>query len=205
MAIIIGLSGGIASGKTAVSDIFQSLGVPVIDADLLSRQAVEPGSAGLTLIRQRFGDEVISPDGSLNRSQLREVVFSDKTARADLESIVHPEVRRLTDLRLEQHRAENVAYCLVVIPLLLETGQQDKYDHIIIVDVSTDTQIHRVMQRDDSSEAHARQILKSQADREQRLAIADSVIDNSGSIEALQPQVQAIHQLLLQRSGSAIG
>ena len=203
--LTVALSGGIASGKTAVSDIFQSLGVPVIDADLLSRQAVEPGSAGLTLIRQRFGDEVISPDGSLNRSQLREVVFSDKTARADLESIVHPEVRRLTDLRLEQHRAENVAYCLVVIPLLLETGQQDKYDHIIIVDVSTDTQIHRVMQRDDSSEAHARQILKSQANREQRLAIADSVIDNSGSIEALQPQVQAIHQLLLQRSGSAIG
>ena len=130
--LTVALSGGIASGKTAVSDLFHSLGVPVIDADLLSREAVAPDTPGLAAIRQRFGDNVIAADGSLDRAALREIVFSDDKARSDLESIVHPEVRHLTQAALRQHASNNAAYCLIVIPLLVETGQQNSYDHVII-------------------------------------------------------------------------
>ena len=195
--LTVALSGGIASGKTAVSDLFHSLGVPVIDADLLSREAVAPDTPGLTAIRQRFGDNVIAADESLDRAALREIVFSDDKARSDLESIVHPEVRRLTQAALKQHASNNAAYCLIVIPLLVETGQQNSYDHVIIVDVRTETQLSRVMQRDGSSQEQAQKIISSQATRAQRLAVADSVIDNSGALETLRPQVEALHRKLL--------
>lgn len=195
--LTVALSGGIASGKTAVSNLFQSLGVPVIDADILSREAVAPGTAGLEAIRQRFGDDVIDTNESLNRARLRQIVFSDERARKDLEAIVHPEVRRLTTEALRTHRRENVPYCVVVIPLLVETNQQDRYDHVIIVDVCEQTQISRVMQRDGSTEAQARKILSSQATREERLAVADTVIDNSGTLEGLTTRIEAVHQSLL--------
>jgi len=193
----VALTGGIASGKTAVSNLFEALGVPVIDADLLSRQAVAPGSVGLELVVNRFGEEVLDTEGSLDRAALRKIVFSDKMARTDLEAIIHPEVRRLTTDAIEQHSAAGADYCLVVIPLLVETQQQNKYDHVIVVDVSEETQIRRVMQRDDSTEDQAKKILSSQATRDQRLAVADTVIDNSGSMQALEVQVNAVHQELL--------
>lgn len=195
--LTVALSGGIASGKTAVSDTFNTLGVPVVDADLLSRQAVAAGTPGLAAIRKRFGEEVIATDDSLNRARLRQIIFSDENARADLEAIVHPEVRRLTQVALDKHRADNAPYCLIVIPLLVETGQQNKYDHVIIVDVSTETQLDRVMQRDGSTREHALKILSSQATRAQRLAVADSVIDNSDTLNSLRPQVESLHRKLL--------
>lgn len=195
--LTVALSGGIASGKTAVSDIFKSLGVPVIDADILSRKAVAPGTRGLEAIRQRFGIEVIDANESLDRARLRQIVFSDRQARKDLESIIHPEVRRLTAEALNQHKKNEAPYCLVVIPLLVETKQYDKYDHVIIVDVGEQTQIERVMQRDDSTEEQARKILSSQATREARLAIANTVVDNSGTLADLKSRVNSIHQSLL--------
>jgi dephospho-CoA kinase len=198
----VALSGGIASGKTSVSDQFQSLGVPVIDADLLSREAVAVGTPGLGSICRRFGADIIDESGALDRKKLRQIVFNNSEARADLESIVHPEVRRLTTEALQRFEDDNAPYCVVVIPLLVETAQQDHYDHVIIVDVGEETQIRRVMQRDGSTEQQARKILESQAKRSQRLAIADTVIDNSGSVESLATQVDTIHQTLLQKAAS---
>ncbi len=198
----VALTGGIASGKTAVSDAFSALGVPVIDADILSRQAVEPGSSGLNQIQSRFGNHVIAADGSLDRKQLREIVFSDDTARKELEAIVHPEVRRLTLESLARHREAQAPYCIVVIPLLVETNQQTKYDHVVVVDVSVETQIQRVTERDGSSAEQARNILASQATREERLAVADDVIVNNGSLDALQKEVEKLHQKLMQLAGT---
>ena len=193
----VALTGGIASGKTAVSDAFEELGIPVVDADILSREAVAPGSSGLEKIHKRFGNEVITKDGALDRQQLRNIVFNDKASRKDLEAIVHPEVRKLTLAALKKHRNEKAPYCIVVIPLLVETNQQDRYDHIIVVDVSVETQIQRVTERDGSSREQAEKILASQASREQRLAVANDVICNTGSLSDLQAKVEKLHQKLL--------
>ena len=194
--LTVALTGGIASGKTAVSNAFRDLGVPIVDADILSRRAVEPESAGLKAITTRFGQSVIASDGSLDRTALRHIVFNDEQSRKDLEAIVHPEVRRLTTQALQRHRLDNVQYCIVVIPLLVETNQQDKYDHIVVVDVSEETQLARVTNRDGNTTMQAQKILASQASREQRLALADSVISNSGTLEDLHQQVKALHQKL---------
>lgn len=193
----VALSGGIASGKTAVSDTFATLGVPVVDADILSRKAVEPGSCGLAQITARFGAGILQSDGNLDRSALRQIIFNDKNARADLEAIVHPQVRELTQQALQEHEKSGAPYCIVVIPLLTETNQQGSYDHVVIVDVSEETQLARLLQRDNSTELQARKILASQASREQRLAIADDVIENSGTLDALEHKVKTLHLKLL--------
>lgn len=195
--LIVALTGGIASGKTAVSDTFNTLGVPVIDADLLSREAVAPESPGLNQIKARFGDSIITEDGTLDRKKLRQIVFNDEQSRKDLETIVHPEVRRLTRKAIEQHKQALAPYCIVVIPLLVETGQQNNYDHIVVVDVSEETQITRVAARDGSSEAQAKKILSSQATRKERLDVADDVITNSGTLQELHTAIQSLHQKLL--------
>ncbi len=194
--LTVALTGGIASGKTAVSNAFSDLGVPVVDADVLSRQAVEPESPGLKAITKRFGQSVIDSDESLNRKALRQIVFNDAQSRKDLEAIVHPEVRRLTEEALHKHRLDNAPYCIVVIPLLVETNQHDKYDHVVVVDVSEETQLERVTSRDGSTTQQAQKILASQATREQRLAVADSVISNTGTLEELHVQVKALHRQL---------
>ncbi len=199
----VALSGGIASGKTTVSNAFEKLGVPVVDADLLARTAVEPGSTGLARIVSRFGDSILNKDNNLDRAALRKIVFNDSKARADLEEIVHPEIRRLTETALEKHQKDGASYAIVVVPLLVETGQSQRYDHVIIVDVKRDTQLHRLQQRDGGSEAAAEKILASQATREQRLAIADDTVDNEGSIESIITQVSALHTKLLTLAGKA--
>ena len=193
----VALTGGIASGKTTVSDTFASLGVPIADADLLARVAVEVGSPGLEHITRRFGDAILQADGSLDRSKLRTVIFNDADARRDLEAIVHPEVRRLTNDLIESFEAAGHPYCLVVIPLLVETAQQHRYDHVVVVDVDAEVQLQRLLQRDGSSEAEAKRILQSQASREERLAVADSVIHNNRSVEELKDEVRATHEKLL--------
>ena len=192
----VALTGGIASGKTTVSDAFSAMGVPVADADLLSRQAVEINSPGLEQIVSRFGNTILQVNGSLDRAKLRSIVFEDATARSDLEAIVHPEVRRLTNKQILSFEQAGHLYCLVVIPLLVETGQQARYDHIIVVDVPEEVQLQRLQSRDGSSEADARKILASQASRDERLAIADSVIKNNDGIDHLNQQVQALHKQL---------
>lgn len=192
----VALTGGIASGKTTVSDAFSALGVPIADADVLSRQAVEVGSPGLRKITDRFGSEILKTDGALNRGELREIIFSDNKARADLEAIVHPEVRRLTSELLETFEQSGHPYCLIVIPLLVETGQQDRYDHVVVVDVAAEVQISRLQSRDGGTAEDAEKILNSQASRDQRLAIADSVITNNGDIKNIDEQVRNLHDKL---------
>jgi len=188
----VALTGGIASGKTTVSDIFSARGIPVADADLLSRQAVAANSAGLQKITDRFGLDVLQQNGSLDRAKLRKIVFEDASARTDLEKIVHPEVRRLTENLIDSFENAGHPFCLVVIPLLVETGQQNRYDHVIVVDVVTELQIERLRLRDGSSENDAKRILASQASREDRLSIADSVITNNGNLEDITIQVEAL-------------
>ena len=192
----VALSGGIASGKTTVSNTFKELGVPVVDADVLSRKVVEPGTEGLLAVVDRFGQSILQSDGSLDRKKLRQIVFSDPAARTDLENIIHPRVRELTQQFLNQQKANGCIYCMVVIPLLIETNQQKNYDHIVIVDVEKQTQLERLMARDNSSLKLAENILKSQASRKQRLAIADDVVSNTGSIDETKAQVKALHKKL---------
>lgn len=174
----IGLTGGIASGKTLVSDELERLGATVIDADVLARQVVEPGSPGLAEIVARFGAGVLLPGGTLDRARLGEIVFRDGEARADLNAIVHPRVRAEALRREEASSGGRVV--VQVIPLLVETGQQDTFDGVIVVDVPQHVQVHRLMERNNLSEAQARDRLDAQASRTERLSAADWVVDNSG-------------------------
>lgn len=194
--LTIALTGGIASGKTTVSDMFAELGAAVVDADLLAREAVAPGSPGLAKVAERFGEQVLAADGTLDRAALRKIVFSDEQARKDLEAIVHPAVRELTMAQIEHHRQRAANYCLVVIPLLAESGRHKQYDHVLVVDVDEQTQLNRLLQRDGNSEAQSRRMIASQASREQRLAIADFIIENhaDNSLAELRQQVEMLHR-----------
>ncbi|MEX0429977.1 dephospho-CoA kinase [Spiribacter insolitus] len=190
-ALVVGLTGGIASGKTAVSNRFAALGVPVIDTDELAREVVAPGSDGLAAVRERFGAQVIDARGELDRRALRERIFKDETARRDLEAITHPRIRARVALRLGEVDAP---YAIVVVPLLVEAGWADSYDRILVVDAEPSRQRQRLMARDDVDRAQADQALASQTQRERRLALADDVIVNDGTPEALDARVETLHQ-----------
>lgn len=187
--LVVGLTGGIGSGKTLVSDAFARLGAPVIDTDRIARELVEPGQTALGEIAREFGDACLQPDGSLDRAALRRIVFNDPKRRGRLEAILHPRIRRLVKGRVAE---VSHPYCIVVVPLLVESGMVDMMDRVLVVDVAPATQIGRVMARDSIPESLAREILKAQADRASRLAAADDVIDNSGEIDAA---VRAVQQL----------
>jgi len=186
----IGLTGGIASGKSTVERLFAAHGVPVIDSDVIAREVVAPGTPGLALVRARFGDAVLLEDGSLDRRALRRLVFEDPTARRDLEAIVHPLIRRAM---AEQSAAAKGPYQINVIPLLVEGGRRAGIDRVLVVDCPEALQIERVMQRDQVTEPEARAILAAQTSRSARLAAADDVIVNDGDAAALQAQVDALH------------
>ncbi len=190
---VVGLTGGIASGKTLVSDTFATLGAPIIDADLLAREVVAPNSDGLRGLIKLFGDNILSADGTLNRASLRSVIFKDMSAREQVDALLHPMIRALSEKRIKAQDELGKAYVVHAIPLLLETGQQNRYDAIVVVDVPVTLQIERLMARDDTNEADALRIINSQASREQRLAIATDVIDNSGTVEATVEQVHVLH------------
>ncbi len=191
----IGLTGGIASGKTAVSNCFSRLGVPVIDTDIISRELVEPGRPALEQIAARLGREFIAPDGSLDRPALRRHIFSHPEARAILEGILHPAIRQEVERRLAE--TGNAPYALVVIPLLVEKRLQDMVDRVLLVDVPEALQVQRVCQRDDISPDEAEKILLAQASRQERLHAADEVIDNSFDLPALDARVEALHEYYL--------
>lgn len=185
----VGLTGGIASGKSLVADELAARGAVIIDADLLAREVVEPGTPGLTAIVERFGADVIT-DGRLDRAALARIVFSDDSARRDLEAIVHPAVRRrAAELEAE---APSDAVVVHVIPLLVETGQQDAFDVVLVVDVDRETQLRRLRERDRVTTAEAAARLAAQASRDQRLAAADVVIDNSADVTELRKQIEEI-------------
>ena len=192
----VALSGGIASGKTLVSDTLEALGVPVIDTDLLAREVVKTGTDGLDQVVTRFGDTVLDENGALDRRQLRQIIFSNVAARKDLEGIIHPLIRKQCEIQMNQHKAAGASYCVVVIPLLVETGQHENYDHVIIVDVEPEVQLERLMKRDNSSIEQAQKIIASQASREQRLAVADDLILNCSTKEAVELQVKKLHERL---------
>lgn len=190
----IGLTGGIGSGKSTVSDIFISLGVPVIDSDVIAREVVKPGEPGLEGIITRFGKETLYPDGTLNRQYLRNLVFDDTSARQDLEKILHPLIRKRSQQRLENL---NAPYAILSIPLLVETGQTDTVDWVLVVDCPEQLQIERVCRRDGISMDKAESILKAQCSRNQRLEVADDIIDNSQSIEDVTQMVKSLHNKFL--------
>lgn len=198
--LVVGLTGGIGSGKTTVSRRFAALGVPVIDADLIARELVTPGSAILDQIVRRFGSGVLSDSGELDRSRLRELVFSNQPARRDLEAMLHPAVRQEIERRTARLRAP---YCILVIPLLVETGQLNMVHRVLVVDVPEAAQIGRTSARDRVSHQSVRSILAAQARRAQRLAAADDVIDNSGTREALETQIRRLHETYLSKAAAA--
>jgi dephospho-CoA kinase len=188
----IGLTGGIASGKTTVANGFAELDVPVIDTDVIAREVVQPGKPALDDIRERFGEAVIDASGQLDRAAMRTLIFSDANARIDLENILHPyigaETRRQAD-------AATGPYQLVVVPLLVGSELQQFVDRILAVDCAEETQIQRLMARDADSREEAQKILSSQASREDRLAIADDVIHNDQSIAQMLQQVVELNSL----------
>lgn len=186
--IRIGVTGGIASGKTLVSDELAKLGATIIDADVLARQVVEPGTQGLAEVVARFGSEMLLPDGALDRTRLGEVVFRDEEARADLNAIIHPRVRAEAARIDEMSPPGGVV--VHAIPLLVETGQEDSFDAVLVVDVPVTVQVERLMHRNGLTKQQARERVEAQASRSERLAAADWVIDNSGSPEATKRMVR---------------
>ena len=189
----VGLTGGIASGKSLVAAELASRGAIVIDADVLAREVVEPGTPGLAAVIERFGTRVLT-NGRLNRARLAEIVFADSAARRDLERIVHPAVRARA---AELERAAGAAAVVVhVIPLLVETGQQQDFDLVVTVDVDHETQIERLMARNGYSRTEAESRIAAQASSEDRRRAADVVVDNSGSIAQLRDQIEALWAVL---------
>lgn len=185
----VGLTGGIASGKSAVAAELAARGAIIIDADVLAREVVEPGTPALAAIIDRFGPQVLS-DGQLDRARLAQIVFADPLARRDLERIVHPAVRaRAADLERAAGRAAVVVH---VIPLLVETGQQEDFDLVVTVDVDHETQIKRLIARNGYTRAEAESRIAAQASREDRRIAADVVLDNTGSVAQLREQIDAL-------------
>ena len=191
------LTGGIASGKSAVATLFEARGVPVVDSDVIAREIVAPGTPALDAIRVRFGDAVLLPDGSLDRRALREQVFADPAARRDLEAITHPAIRE----RMQAwSRTAAGPYQIHMIPLLAEGGGRRDFNRVLVVDCPEELQIQRVMQRDGVDANSARNVLAAQASRAERLAIADDVIVNDGDRDKLSQDVDALHRRYLQLS-----
>jgi dephospho-CoA kinase len=191
----IGLTGGIATGKSYCLKRFAALGVPVIDADVLAREVVEPGSPALQMIRTRFGPSVMAPDGSLDRPALAAIVFSDKTARADLESIIHPEVyRRINEWFANQ--PPGVRFAIADIPLLFETGHEHDFDAVIVVACEPFEQLRRLIERDGLPEEAARARLAAQWPIGEKVARADFVIRTDGTFDETEQQVRAVFDAL---------
>lgn len=189
---VVGLTGGIGSGKSTVADLFAVRGATVVDTDAIAHELTAPGGAAIEAIRARFGDEVLRPDGGLDRDAMRARAFDDPQARRALESILHPMIRDESERRI---LAATGPYVLHVVPLLVESGGgAGRFDRVLVVDCPVSVQIERVQRRSGLSAERVESILAAQASREARLAAADDVIDNSGDAGALAPQVEALHR-----------
>ena len=195
----IGLTGGIASGKSTVADMFADLGVPVIDTDVIAREVVQPGQPALAEIREAFGAGVIAADGTLDRPAMRTIVFGDDAARRRLESILHPRIGKATR---EQADAARGPYQVIVVPLLVESSLRAFVDRVLVVDCDEDTQVARLLARDAESEDQARRMLAAQSTRAERLAIADDVVANVSALEDTREQVLALHQRYLHEAAA---
>ncbi len=190
----IALTGGIASGKSTVAQLFTALGAKLIDTDQIARDIVAPPSLVLDQIVARFGPAVLNPAGNLDRSRLRSIVFNDSSARKDLEALTHPAIRAEV---ARQSASLGGPYQIIAVPLLAETGTRSDYDRVLVVDTDPQRQILRLMQRDGCDENAARRMLAAQASRAERRSIADDIIENNGEIPALAAQVEALHRRYL--------
>ncbi|WP_028116189.1 dephospho-CoA kinase [Ferrimonas senticii] len=192
--LIIGLTGGIGSGKTQVSDRFAALGITVVDTDLIARQVVQPNTLGLAAIIEHFGPELLTSDGQLDRAALRQRVFTDESQRQWLNQLLHPLIQAEA---ISQCQAASSPYVLLVVPLLLEGDMHQLVARILVIDVDRQTQIDRTCARDNNNPSLVNKIIDSQISRAQRLARADDIIDNSGDIAELDSQVLRLHQQYL--------
>lgn len=197
---VVGLTGGIGSGKTAVSDRLAAKGITIVDADVVARQVVEPGTQALQQIQRRFGDDILLTDGSLDRAKLRSVVFADAEQKTWLENLLHPQIGAEVWRQLE---AAAGPYVLFVSPLLIEAGQHAICQRIVVVDVPEEVQLARTVARDDNAEEQVRAIMASQSPRQQRLDAATDVIENAGSLEDLDSKVDELHGKLLRLAREA--
>ena len=193
----VGLTGGIGCGKSTVAKIFADLNIPVLDADQIAHRLVEKGQPALAQIQQAFGTAILNPDGSLNRKNLRELVFSDTKQKQKLESILHPLIYKTLQAELEQL---NAPYCIISIPLLFETGMTHFVDRILVIDCPVETQIERVKIRDNLTIERIQSIIDNQVSRAFRKAKADDLIDNSTTDYRLAEQVKKLHNLYLSLS-----
>ena len=195
---LVGLTGGIGSGKTAVSDLLGALGAGIIDTDLISHQITAPGGKAIPLITKTFGAEFIDPQGALNRPKMRTLVFSDPKARQSLEQITHPLIQQETAKQASELANSGVPYLVFVVPLLIESGSWvNLIDYLVVVDCPEETQIQRVMHRNNMTRPEVENILKVQANRSARLAEANAVIENQGDLDDLKPAVLNLHQQIL--------
>lgn len=186
----VGLTGGVASGKSTVSHLFAELGITIIDADLIARQLLEKNTDCFKLVVQLFGDKVLLDNGEINRPFFRELIFTDAAAKRAVEQIIHPNVRKQM---LATATISEAPYCILVVPLLIEADMLDLVDRTLVVDIPELLQIQRLCQRDSLTEQQARRMLDKQASRDERLQAADDVIDNQGDTDTLQKKVKQLH------------
>jgi len=193
--LIIGLTGGIGSGKSVASDKFKSLGITIVDADVASRTVVEPGKPALKEIEDHFGSGIITAEGKLDRNNLREIIATDPEERKWLESVTHPKIGEQITKEISESTS---VYTLFVAPLLLETNSQEMCSRVVVVDVPKDVQIRRTAKRDKVSPNQVEQMVAAQMEREKRLEKADDVLLNNGTIEDLEKQVEELHKKYIQ-------
>lgn len=199
MRYTVALTGGIGSGKTTIANAFAARGVDIVDADVIARQVVEPGQPALAAIRARFGENILHRDGTLNRAALRQRIFSSPTDKSWLNALLHPLIHAETRRQLALTQS---AWCLWVVPLLVENNLQHLANRVLVVDIDRDTQLTRTIARDGISREQAEHILAAQATREQRLAVADDIIYNGGSIDDVAARVALLDQRYRQLAGA---
>lgn len=200
---VIGLTGGIGSGKSAAADFFAACGAAIVDADAVAHELTAPGGAAMAPIIAAFGPELADSQGALDRAAMRQRVFADPAERARLEAILHPLIRQLTADRVSAAASSGAPYVMLVVPLLVESGNyRERVDRVVVVDCSEATQVARVMARNGLSEQEVLPILAAQASRAQRLAVADDVIDNDGELTLLRQQVLQLDAKFRQNSAN---
>ncbi|HEY9050696.1 MAG TPA: dephospho-CoA kinase [Gammaproteobacteria bacterium] len=192
--LVIGLTGGIGSGKSTVANIFAEYQVPVIDTDKIAHQLVAPGQAALDEIIQTFGKSILTSNDELDRKKLAAITFNNEKSRIQLEKILHPRIRQEVEKQLSKL---NTPYVIIVIPLLTEKGKYDFIDRVLVIDCEESQQINRTLQRDNRSETEINNILRAQASRQERNTIADDIIENTGNMEALRQSVSQLHHYYL--------
>ena len=193
--MIIGLTGGIGSGKSAAAALFKDIGVDLIDADDLARDSLNINSEGYKLFIEEFGDKYLDENKNINRELIRKLIFNDSDAKSKLENIIHPIVRSGIETFIKNKKSD---YCIIVVPLIFETNSSKIYDRVLVIDCDVDVQISRTSKRDNQTKSDIKNIVNKQATREQRLSIADEVIVNNGSLDLLRNEVLKIHKKYLE-------